>query len=278
MRPSRSDIAVPPFPPSIDWVGNTEPRIERLAASGPVLVHFFDFAQLNSLRALPYLRAWRKRYRGQGLALLGVHSPRFPFTRTADAVAEAAPRLGIDWPLAVDAELRIWRDYGCRGWPSLFLWGVGGALRWYHRGEGEYEETERAIRAELAESPPEGEWPPLLEPLRPGDAAGDVVMPPTPELTPGGSLERPWQGGSGRRLEISYEAAGVYAAVDGSGELTARLDGDRAATIEVSHRGLYELAAHQHHERHALELRASAQVAVYSLQFAPGPRADPGAG
>ena len=78
--------------------------IDRLVAAHPVLVHFFDFAQLNSVRTLPYLRAWHERYRSEALSLIGVHSPRFPFTQDPDAVGGAVERLGIDWPVAVDPE------------------------------------------------------------------------------------------------------------------------------------------------------------------------------
>jgi len=169
------------LPPGIEWIGDPVDSIEPVTARGPVLVHFFDLAQLNSVRVLPYLRAWHERYAGDGLALIGVHSPRFPFTQPAGVVADAVERLGIDWPVAVDVEFAIWRAYEPHGWPALFLWGRGGALRWYHLGEGEYAGTEEPIRETLADSGAEREWPPLVEPMRPSDAPGATVIAPTPE-------------------------------------------------------------------------------------------------
>ncbi len=83
MRPERLDIAAPPLPPDARWVGDPLPPIERLLARGPVLVHFLDFAQLNSVRSLPYIVAWEERYREAGLAVLGVHSPRSPLTASS---------------------------------------------------------------------------------------------------------------------------------------------------------------------------------------------------
>ncbi len=155
--------------PSRGWSG--------WSPSGPLLVHFFDLAQLNSARALPYVEAWSERYREHGLGTLGVHSPRFPFTRSPEVVAAALPRLGIEWPVAVDSEHAIWRAYGCRGWPSLFLWSRGGALRWYQLGEGEYEATELAIREALEEAGDPGTRLAgrRCEPLRAGDAPGARV-------------------------------------------------------------------------------------------------------
>src|SRR5262249_27998997 len=188
LRPPRLDIAVPPLPPDTKWIGEQISSIERLVAERPALVHFFDFAQLNSVRVLPYLRAWHERYAETGLAVLGVHSPRFPFTRSTEALAGALPRVGIDWPVAVDAEMAIWRGYEPHGWRALFIGGRGGALRWYHLGEGEYQASEEAIREALADAGSEHDWPPLLEPLRPTDAPGVKVIAPTPELFPGGSV------------------------------------------------------------------------------------------
>jgi hypothetical protein len=271
LRPPRTDIAAPPFPPDTDWVG-APPHFERALAAGPALVHFFDFAQLNSVRALPYLVAWSERYQDAGLTMLGVHSPRFPFTRSSNAVSAALPRLGIGWPVALDPGMGIWREYEPHGWPALFLWGRGGALRWYHLGEGEYLETEEAIQEALRDAAPNGhEWPPPLEPLRPSDAPGARVVAPTPEHFPGGGPERP--GPEGERIELDYEAGGAYAAVDGRGEIAARLDGGPLEPIVVSEPGLYEIAAHESTERHSLELEPSPEVSIYSVQFAAAPPA-----
>jgi len=235
-----------------------------------VLVHFFDFAQLNSVRALPYVVAWRRRYGDGGLAVLGVHSPRFPFTASAAAVEAALPALEIDWPVAVDDSHAIWRDYGCRGWPSLFLWARGGTLAWHHLGEGDYEGTEAAIRESLGE--PDG-WPEPLAPLRATDAPGARVFPPTPELFPGGAPQTPWppsdRGGARDPLVIDYEAGGAFAAVDGSGELRVRLDDAPEAPIAIERPGLVALAEHDGHERHRLVVAPNPDVRIYSLQFAP---------
>jgi hypothetical protein len=245
--------------------------IERLAAARPALVHFFDLAQLNSVRVLPYLRAWHERYAGDGLGMIGVHSPRFPFTQSAAVVAEAAERLGILWPVAVDTEFLAWRLYEPHGWPALFLWGKGGTLRWYHLGEGEYLGTEEAIREALAEAGARSAWPPPLAPLRATDAPGIEVIAPSPELFPGGSTEEPWSRGEGEaRLELTYEAGGAYAATDGQGEIAIRVDGEEAGPVAVTHPGLQELTSHERSERHHLELEPSAGLRVYSLQFAAG--------
>lgn len=250
-------------------MGEPVESIDRLAAAHPVLVHFFDLAQLNSVRTLPYLRAWRERYEGEGLALIGVHSPRFPFTQDQDVVAAATERLGIDWPVAVDREFALWRLYEPHGWPALFLWGQGGALRWYHLGEGDYAGTEQVIREVLPDTNGDRDWPPLLNPIRPSDPPGVEVIAPTPELFPGGSTEEPWSATEGEAsLEFQYEAGGAYAATDGEGRIAVRMDGEEHDPIEVTHAGLQELTAHERTERHRLELEPSPGLLIYSIQFA----------
>src|SRR3954462_995312 len=121
-----------------------------------------------------------------GLTTLGINSPRHPFTAEPEALSTALERLGIVHPVADDSGYSIWHDYGCQGWPSLFLWGRGGVLRWYHFGEGDYAATEEAIQEELREIDALRELPAPMDPVRASDAPDAAVMPPTPELFPAG--------------------------------------------------------------------------------------------
>ncbi len=175
----------------------------ELTARGPVLVHFFDFAQFNSVRAIPYVKAWHERYAATGLSVLGVHSPRFPFTKTARALEAGITGLGIAYPVAQDSSYAIWHDYGAKGWPSLFLWSAGGALSWFHFGEGEYRATEEAIQEELRAGNALLDLPEPMAPLRPSDAPGAMVAPPTEELFPGGGPGEPWRPAGRRRRSRS---------------------------------------------------------------------------
>jgi len=271
VRPERDDIAIPPFPADLEWVGSVPPSVERLSARGPALIHFVDVADLNSVRTLPYLGAWNDRYAGKGLAVLAVNSPRFPFTARRDAVGAILERLGIRFPVAIDERYLAWRSYGCEGWPSLFLWGRGGVLRWFHFGEGAYVESERAIQGELGEpsapSPPE--LPQPLEPLRASDVPGAAVVVPTEEVFPGGAIDVPWRGGQGP-VEIEYAAGGAFASLDGRGELQVRVDDGAEGVVEVPGPGLYPLAEHERHEPHFLAVAPSAGVLLHSISFAAG--------
>ena len=57
----------------------------------PVLVEFWDFCRANSIRTLPYLKAWHERYAANGLRIIGVHASGFPPSQDPDAVQDAVP-------------------------------------------------------------------------------------------------------------------------------------------------------------------------------------------
>jgi hypothetical protein len=242
-----------------------------LTAGGPALVHFIDFAQLNSVRTLPYLAEWSRRYRQAGLSVVGVQSPRFPFGAEEVAVAAGLASLGVDFPVAIDSERELWGAYGCEGWPSLFLWSLGGALSWVHFGEGEYLATEIAIQEELREIDALRKLPEPMAPLRPTDAPGARVMAPTAELFPGGSWERPWTAGEdGDELALEYEAGGAFTTVEGPGEIAVELDGQPVGTVAIGAAALYALAEHPRHEAHSLTLRPTPGLRIWSVSFAAG--------
>jgi hypothetical protein len=261
MRPERDNIAAPDLPAGLVWIGEEPRSMPVLTAAGPVLVHFFDYAQLNSVRTLPYLVEWNRRYRAAGLRTIGVQSPRFPFGSDPVNVAAGLRDLGVEFPVAIDAQRDLWHAYGCEGWPSLFLWTTGGALSWFHFGEGEYRGTEEAIQDELRELDALRSLPEPMEPLRPSDAPGALVMPPTEEVFPeDGDLG----------IELDYEAGGAYATVEGAGELHLAIDGAEQAPIAVARPTLFELTKHPRHESHSLALRADPGLRVWSVSFAAG--------
>jgi hypothetical protein len=243
-----------------------------LTAGGPALVHFIDFAQLNSVRTLPYVIEWDRRYRDAGLRTIGIQAPRFPFGADPEAVGEGLLRLGVEFPVAIDSDRRLWHAYGCEGWPSLFLWSLGGALSWFHFGEGEYAGTEEAIQAELREQDAlRQDLPAPLEPLRATDAPGARVMAPSGEVFPGNSWERAWTAGEdGEELVVPYEAGSAHATIEGEGEVGLELDGTPLAPLAIAGPALYDLAEHPRHEAHSLLLRPAPGLRVWSVSFAAG--------
>jgi cytochrome c biogenesis protein CcdA/thiol-disulfide isomerase/thioredoxin len=117
-----------------------------------VLIDFWTYTCVNCIRTLPYLNAWNKRYAKDGLTIVGVHTPEFPFEREASNVEAAIAREGIEYPVVQDNEQGTWNAYGNLYWPAEYFVDAKGDVRYAHFGEGEYEEKEDVIRQLLAEA------------------------------------------------------------------------------------------------------------------------------
>ena len=117
-----------------------------------VLIDFWTYSCINCLRTLPALRAWDARYRRDGLTIIGMHAPEFPFERDAGNVGQAIERNGLRYPVAQDNDFANWSAYGNQYWPAKYLIDARGRVRYVHFGEGSYDRTEHAIRALLEEA------------------------------------------------------------------------------------------------------------------------------
>jgi cytochrome c biogenesis protein CcdA/thiol-disulfide isomerase/thioredoxin len=153
--PKLPDLGTPPeFTGTQRWFntkGNQPLTLQGLRGH-VVLIDFWTYTCINCLRTLPYLEAWDARYRDDGLTIVGVHSPEFPFEREAGNVQEAIEREGIRYPVVQDNKLATWDAWGNQYWPAEYLIDARGQVREAHFGEGNYDRTETAIRALLREA------------------------------------------------------------------------------------------------------------------------------
>lgn len=131
------------------WL-NSEPLTPESLRGRPVLVEFWTFTCINWLRTLPYVRAWSEKYRGDGLVVLGVHTPEFDVERDTESVRQAAQEMRIDYPIAVDSDYRVWRAFDNNYWPALYFADADGQIRHHRFGEGDYENSELVIQSLLA--------------------------------------------------------------------------------------------------------------------------------
>ena len=244
MRPPVDTITAPPFPRGLTWLNVAPLRMDQQRGR-PVLVEFWDFCRVNSLRTLPYVQAWHERYAADGLRVIGVHASGFPPSAREDAIREAVGRLRIRHPVVIDEAYAVWDLYGVDGWPSRYLWDEHGVLFDVHFGEGGYQETERAIQHLLGL---EGE---PVAPLRPEDEPGRRLAPQTPDQ-PG-----PYSG--------PYEAGGAWAVLEGSGAVWAN-----GREVPVEHPGCYPLVEHDRHTAGVLDLKVGAGVTCHAVCFTPG--------
>ncbi len=117
-----------------------------------VLIDFWTYTCINWLRTLPYVRVWAAHYQAQGLVVIGVHAPEFPFEHEIENVRRAATEMRVTYPIAIDNEFTIWRAFENHYWPALYLLDGQGQLRYHHFGEGDYIRSEHMIRRLLTEA------------------------------------------------------------------------------------------------------------------------------
>lgn len=135
--------------PSLDgatgWL-HSEPLGPAELRGHVVLVNFWTLTCINWLRQEPYVRAWARAYRDDGLVVLGVHTPEFSFEHDIELVRQATKERAIDYPVALDNDYAIWSAFTNRYWPALYFADREGVVRDEHFGEGRYEESERVIQ------------------------------------------------------------------------------------------------------------------------------------
>jgi thiol-disulfide isomerase/thioredoxin len=243
VRPS-VDIPAPPFPPRLSWVNVAPLRMDKQRGR-PVLVEFFDVFRPNSLRTLPYIRAWHERYAADGLRVISVHTPGFEPGRDEDVVRAELARVGVEHPVCLDTDGQVWDVYGNQGWPSRYLFGRDQMLAAAHFGEGAYADTEGVIQELLGiEREP-------LAPVRPEDAPEALIVVPTEDQP--GAYSGP------------YEAGEVWAVLSGSGELV--VDGRR---MVIDRPGARLLLRHPRSTASVLELDVGPGLICHATCFSPG--------
>ena len=182
-------LALPPFDGATGWL-NSEPLDPAALRGRVVLVNFWTWTCINWLRQEPYVRAWSRAYRDDGLVVVGVHTPEFSFEHDLDRVRQATEDRSIDYPVAIDNDYAVWSAFDNHYWPALYFADTDGVIRDFHFGEGRYEESERSLQrllgidrepvaVEATGVEAEADWDHLRTPeTYLGDARGDRFTPP----------------------------------------------------------------------------------------------------
>ena len=274
-----------------------------------VLVDFWTYSCVNCLRTIPRLQALQERYRGDGLTVLGVHTPEFAFEADAGNVGDAVRDLGITYPVALDPDFATWEAFGTRYWPTTYLIDRTGRVRDLHVGEGDEERTEGYLRralgvpADAAAADEAGEAPPEVRSVTPETwvgaarirrlAPGQRVRPLLPTryeapaaLAPDAvAFDGEWtlddesaRAGEGAAIEMAYRARNVNLVLDGgdggprTGQvlIDGRVPGAGEAGRDVGPGGALAVGAPRLYR--LLEFPGSSEGTI-RIELAPGTRA-----
>src|SRR3954451_14757793 len=144
-QPLRSERHIPPLEGATGWL-NSGPLDPVELRGHVVLVNFWTLTCINWLRQEPYVRAWSRAYGGDGLVVIGVHTPEFRFEHGLEAGGRGIEERAIDYPVQVDSNYRVWDAFANRYWPALYFVDAEGLIRDEHFGEGRYAESERVLQ------------------------------------------------------------------------------------------------------------------------------------
>src|SRR6266404_3987683 len=136
---------------AVVWL-NSAPLSREHLRGKVVLVNFWTYSCINSLRELPYIKSWATKYKDSGLVVIGVHAPEFGFEKDRANVEEAVRELNVDFPVPIDSDHRIWNAFSNQYWPADYFIDGKGRIRYHHFGEGDYDKSEEVIQELLKEN------------------------------------------------------------------------------------------------------------------------------
>jgi thiol-disulfide isomerase/thioredoxin len=151
----RSEGRLAQFSGATGWL-NSPPLTTDELRGKVVVVDFWTYTCINWLRTLGHVRAWSEKYADDGLVVVGVHTPEFPFERDVDNVRLAVKEMQVEYPVALDSDYAVWEAFSNRYWPAVYIADADGRIRHHHFGEGGYEECERVIQQLLRDAGGEG--------------------------------------------------------------------------------------------------------------------------
>jgi thiol-disulfide isomerase/thioredoxin len=150
---AQSCAAAPEIAGTGPWLNSAPLSLAKLKGK-VVLVEFWTFGCYNCRNVMPYVKQWHERYAKQGLVVVGVHTPEFAHEADPTRVKNFLQENGITHPVVMDNDYAIWKRWGNRYWPAMYLLNQSGEVCYRHFGEGRYRETEAFIQQLLGEGSP----------------------------------------------------------------------------------------------------------------------------
>ena len=142
---------LPDLSGAVGWL-NSAPLDSKSLRGKVVLVDFWTYSCINSLRPLPYVKSWAAKYKDAGLVVIGVHTPEFSFEKERANIENALRDLKVTYPVAIDSNYRVWQAFRNEYWPAQYVIDGKGRIRYHHVGEGGYNEVERVIQRLLKDN------------------------------------------------------------------------------------------------------------------------------
>jgi cytochrome c biogenesis protein CcdA/thiol-disulfide isomerase/thioredoxin len=145
----RSDL--PSLSGGTGWI-NGDPVTPESLKGKVVLIDFWTWDCINCQHTLPYVRDWANKYQSQGLVVIGVHTPEYPWEKPLSSVKDAVNKWQLPYRVVADNNYQIWNAFGNQYWPAHYYFDAKGQLRYTSFGEGNYDKQEQVIQQLLKEA------------------------------------------------------------------------------------------------------------------------------
>lgn len=216
LPPHDARLDVPGFEGATAWL-NVDHALTKAELKGRVtVVDFWTSCCINCMHTIPTLQLIEKRFRGQPVVVVGVHSPKFEEEQKVDRLRDFLLASKIEHPIAVDADMAIWKAWGVEGWPTVAVLDADGRALWAGSGEPDPTELTRVVASALAEARASGKLArgplPGLRPEK--DGAGALRYPGKVLALEDGGLA---VADTGHNRVVVIDKRGAIEAVVGSG-------------------------------------------------------------
>lgn len=295
-----SPTLAPEIPASLtNWI-NSNPLTMASLKGKVVVIDFWTYSCINCQRTLPYLTAWDRKYRDQGLVIIGVHAPEFAFEKVQSNVEKAVTTANIAYPVVLDNDFTLWNLYNNRYWPAKYFIDREWKIRHTHFGEGKYAESEEVIQYLLSEwqSAPVVATGTVSETIQNGipntpnqspetylgnERRNNSVSSTVPLIANQWSLGGKWNESNqsitslqNSSLKYNFSAKDIYLVLGGSGMISVKVDGkiqnpgkdvNNGSIIVDSDRMYHLVHSPLFLENSILELEFSPGISAYAFTF-----------
>jgi DNA-binding beta-propeller fold protein YncE len=219
-------LLAPGFDGGSSWLNVSKPLSLEDLRGKIVVVDFWTSCCINCIHTLPILVALEKQFAGLPVVVVGVHSPKFDAEAGGDRLASIVDQFGIDHPVAIDANMKIWQAWKANSWPTVLVLDAEGKIAFRESGEPNQAQLFGTVASLLDEGAQNSQLnPAAIAAIRPAEHAQ------TPLRFPGKVIALPGGGQAisdtaHSRIVITSET-GVVSAVIGSG-LAGFTDGSLA--------------------------------------------------
>ena len=307
--PSLPDLGpAPEFADTQQWFNTPGGRPLTLASlrGHVVLVDFWTYTCINCIRTLPFLKGLYAAYHRYGLEIVGVETPEFTFEQEASNVAQAISSDGLRYPVVQDNRYGTWNAYQNQYWPAEYLVDARGHVRHTQFGEGDYKQSEAAVRQLLYESGARNLPPPMsAHAIIPTTGVGsyETYLNPKQSNQYGQTFPQPIQAGThtynatnsvgvntwglrgvftatdqsitavghGGSITGGFQAANVYLVMTSAGAVPRKvhvlLNGHPYRTLTVVGQRLYPLISLPSDQRGVVTVQLPAGVSAYDFTF-----------